>query len=409
MKYKLDNGLMVNLIPKLDYNKMIFGIMVNAGSNDYLFYDCNNKLVTLPKGIAHFLEHKIFEMDNNDASLIFSKNGANVNAYTSYNETCYYFSTTKNKLKNINLMLDMIFNKSYKEKTVELEKNIIIQELNMYKDMPDLIMQNKIISNLFNNHPIKEDIGGTKETVRKTSLKDLDMFYNTFYTPNNMSIVVIGNFDLKKVKNLIDNYNYPVNKNLFTKYKVDNYLKNIKKSKLKANIELNKIGFGIKISDKLYLDKFNYIKQMVVLDTLLNLYFGESSNLYNNLLKNNIITESFYFEISLNNDANFILFTTDTNNIKLTRTKLKNAILNLKNYKIKEKDFIRIKKMMLGKFYFSLNNLENILFTNLKYSFYNVDFNDIINIFKEIEIIDLYNSLDYIDFKSITEVNVLPN
>lgn len=199
----LSNGLHVVLWKKEDYAKSLFMMSTPLGAMDLEQVDEAGKDYRYHAGIAHFLEHKMFEMGEEDVMELFSRMGANVNAFTSYNETSYYFSTSNDIKKPLELLMDFVQTLQISKESVEKEKGIIVQELNMYQQMPDNRLLMETFSSLFQNHPLKYDIGGDAESVCATTLEELQQCYLRNYHPSNMVLFGIGDFDVEEVMQLI--------------------------------------------------------------------------------------------------------------------------------------------------------------------------------------------------------------
>ena len=192
----LDNGLQVVIWHKPNFQNSQFLFATPYGALDFKQKDENGNIVEFPSGIAHFLEHKMFESKQGDVMELFSQLGANVNAFTSYNETVYYFSTTnKDVEQELNLLLDFVQSLEITEASVEKEKGIIIQELNMYLQMPDSRLLFESFKSMYHKHPLNNDIGGSQETVSMTSLEDLMQCHALNYHPSRMVLIAVTAID----------------------------------------------------------------------------------------------------------------------------------------------------------------------------------------------------------------------
>ena len=206
-KHILSNGLTVLLFPKPLIKRSYAMLTVKYGSihQEFKFLG-SDEVIKTPAGVAHFLEHKMFEMPGGiDASNLFAELGADVNAYTSHENTSYYFSTVMNFSESLELLLDFVQTPCFIEESVESEKLIIEQEIMSSLDRPGSVCYHGILNNLYKENKITDDIGGTKESINQINKDTLQMCYNTFYHPSNMILVVAGNFDLDKTITLIEN------------------------------------------------------------------------------------------------------------------------------------------------------------------------------------------------------------
>ena len=195
----LSNGLHVVLWQKPDYQKSLFMMATPLGALDIEQVDSKGNNYRFPAGIAHFLEHKMFETKEGDIMEEFSKMGANVNAFTSYTETVYYFTCASDVEKPLNLLLDFVQELNISEASVEKEKGIIIQELNMYKQMSDSRLLNETYASLFSKHPLRYDIGGDDKSVSSTTVEDLRNCYHLNYHPQRMVLVGVCSDDPKRI------------------------------------------------------------------------------------------------------------------------------------------------------------------------------------------------------------------
>ncbi len=230
----IDNGLSVYIIPKENVNNIVAALVTKYGSNVNEFIPLGkDKMTKFPEGIAHFLEHKMFEQEDNiDPFEFFSQRGADCNASTSKEKTIYYFAGPSSFEENLNHLLDYVQSPYFTDENVEKEKGIIEQELKMYLDQPGWILHDSLNYNTFNIVPEKYPIGGTVEDIRKITKEQLYDCYNTFYHPTNMFLVIVGNVDVDKTLNLIKENQ---NKKSFEKQN------EIKKKKYKEAKEVAKI------------------------------------------------------------------------------------------------------------------------------------------------------------------------
>lgn len=202
---KLENGLDVYLIPNKNLNDMYAVFLTRYGSINSEFIPIGEqKMIKVPSGIAHFLEHKLFEQKDGIHPFKFlSKSGANVNAYTNYFNTAYHFSGGNNNIENLKYLLDFVQDPYFTDANVKKEKGIIEQELLMYEDMPESKIVDKTFENLFHTNPVRIPIGGTVESIKKITKEELYTCYNTYYHPSNMALIVSGNFNENEVLEVV--------------------------------------------------------------------------------------------------------------------------------------------------------------------------------------------------------------
>jgi len=197
---QLDNGLLVTMLPMEGFHKTYAVLSTEFGSIDNAFVpDQKNELLTVPDGVAHFLEHKMFEKADHDAFDLFGKLGADANAFTSFTQTRYLFSTTSHLHENLDVLLDFVQDPYFTEQTVAKEKGIIGQEITMYNDDPSWRLYLGMLGNLYPNDPMHIDIAGTQESIQKITAPILYDAYRTFYQPANMNLFVAGRLDVEQV------------------------------------------------------------------------------------------------------------------------------------------------------------------------------------------------------------------
>lgn len=202
---ELDNGLKVYLIPNQKRSAASANIFVGLGGMDNGYYR-DDKFIKVPTGIAHFLEHQLFKQeDGEDIFAFFDRNGASANANTSHTRTRYYFTSSMNFLKNLNKLLSYVNEPYFEVNSVKRESEIILEEYQMYMDSSSEKIFNHLMKNVFHNHPLKIDVIGKKNDIKKITADNLYNMYNYFYSPNNTIIILAGNFDAESSLELIKN------------------------------------------------------------------------------------------------------------------------------------------------------------------------------------------------------------
>ena len=248
---KLANGLKVYILPKKGFNKTFCTFTTNYGSVDNTFIPLDGSEFTqVPDGIAHFLEHKLFEKEDGDVFQEFSKQGASANAFTSFTRTAYLFSSTSNVANNLETLINFVQEPYFTEKTVEKEKGIIGQEITMYDDNPDWRLYFGLIDNMYVNHPVKIDIAGTIESISHITKDMLYECYNTFYHPSNMLLFIVGPVDpeeyMAHIKENQEKKDYTNHSKIQRKFASEPEHVNKEKQVLKMNVHTSKCLIGIK-------------------------------------------------------------------------------------------------------------------------------------------------------------------
>ncbi|GFH42770.1 protease [Lactococcus hodotermopsidis] len=360
----LSNGLTVFYLPKPDYNKTYGLFTTNFGSLDTTFTPRGkSEMTTFPEGIAHFLEHKLFEKKDGDAMNFFGALGANSNAFTSFSRTSYLFSTMENIAENVELLLDFVQEPYFTQESVEKEQGIITQEIQMYQDYADFRLFFGLLQNLYPKSQLASDIAGTPRSIRQITASDLYENYQTFYHPSNMTLFLTGAFEVEKMSDLVTKNQAEKTFEAISKIKKAPFsaADPIVSNKLSFDVTIPKLALGFRGYDKLSSDGLKRFEYKVAVQLMLTMIFGNTSSRYENLYNQGLIDDSFGFDFEVGSQYHFASFTSDTiYPIKLAKI-LRDT---LKSYKI-ERDFnlehlTMLKKEMLGDYYKSLNSLEFI-------------------------------------------------
>lgn len=342
---KLDNGLDVYIVPFDKVNSVYVTFSTKFGSihDEFIPYD-RTSMTKFPLGIAHFLEHKLFEQKNGvDPFTFYSERGSDANANTSNFKTTYLFSGTNFLDENLNYLLDYVQDPYFTEENVEKEKGIIDQEIRMYEDSPYYKLYDRILYNSFKNHPIKYPIGGTISSIKKITVQDLYTCYYTFYHPKNMFLVITGNVDPKDVISLIsanqENKTFKNYKDIVLKEYDEPDSVVIKHGSTTMDIEIPKFSVAYKIRNNTNLD-INKFKSYIGM--FFDIKFG-SVSLFNEQIKEDMLS-TLDMDINLVNTDKHILviLSNDSNNAKEIINRIEEE---LENRKINEKDFNRKKKV----------------------------------------------------------------
>jgi len=342
---KLDNGLEVYIVPFDKVNSVYATFSTKFGSihDEFIPYD-RTSMTKFPLGIAHFLEHKLFEQKNGvDPFTFYSERGSDANANTSNFKTTYLFSGTNFLDENLNYLLDYVQDPYFTDENVEKEKGIIEQEIRMYEDSPYFKLYDRILYNSFKNHPIKYPIAGTISSIKKITKKDLYTCYHTFYHPKNMFLVITGNVDAKDTISLIkanqENKVFKPYKDIILKEYDEPDEVVTKSGSTEMDIEIPKVSIGYKIRNNtsLSINKFK-----TYIGMFFDIKFG-SVSLFNETIKNDNLA-TLDMDITLVNTDKHVLviLSNDTNNSKELISRIETE---LDSRDIKESDFNRKKKV----------------------------------------------------------------
>ncbi|MDQ1003696.1 putative Zn-dependent peptidase [Neobacillus niacini] len=391
---KLPNGLNVYILPKKGFNKTFATFTTKYGSVDNHFVPLGKEeYVKVPDGIAHFLEHKLFEKEDGDVFQQFSKQGASANAFTSFTRTAYLFSSTSDVEKNLETLVDFVQDPYFSEKTVEKEKGIIGQEITMYDDNPDWRLYFGLIQNLYQNHPVKIDIAGTIESISHITKDLLYECYNTFYHPSNMLLFIVGPVDPNKFMNQVrENQakkDYKEMPEIKRKFEEEPLQTAEPKQVLEMNVQTSKCLIGMKA---LHVDQTGpeLLKNELTMNVLLDLLFGKSSENYNQLYNQGLIDETFSYDYTQEQGFGFAMVGGDTENPDKLAEELKNMLFQAKNgTSFTEEQLERAKKKKIGAFLRAVNSPEYIANQFTRYAFNDMNLFDVVPTLEKITMDDI--------------------
>ena len=396
---KLNNGLNVYLYvnKNMHNNYATFTTKYGSINNEFALED--GKFYKVPNGIAHFLEHKVFVQENDpQPEDYFARSGGVCNAYTTFKNTTYLFSSCDNVLDNVSFLLDFVQNIYLTDENVESEKEIITQEINMCNDRPGDLLYDTIRKNTIKNNPFKESIIGTVDEVNSITREMLMNCYNTFYHPGNMFLVVTGNFDkdemIKKIKENQESKEF----SKFVKPKIKKYKEpdDVVKDyeEVVCNTNIPKMAYNIKINvNKFDMDKR---KLSIYMFIIFNLLFGDTSDFDEEMKSSQIITNSLYYNL-LNIDSHFII--TLNNSGDKYEELIKEIDKKLENVSFSKSELERKKKVLISNEVFSYENIEmvnDIIIDNIIFDGkIETDIIDIINSLNIDELNDVVKNIDF--------------
>lgn len=359
--FVLENGLQVNLIARPDFHQT-YGILTARFGSVNTELTLDGQIKHYPSGIAHFLEHKLFEKEDYDAFDKFAVYGADSNAFTSFTRTSYLFSTAENVGQCVETLLDFVFDPYFSEQMVNKERGIIGQEIQMYADDPNWQLLFGIIKNLYPNTPLTADIAGSVQSIQEITPELLYENYRIFYQPANMNLMIVGNFEMGKIKNLIKNYQISQlsMKNSVVLNREFKKLPQITRTACrKMNVQRPKIALGIRSAMQFTADQ--RFKAKIMLQIILEMLFGESSQDYQRLFDSGVVDNSFGYEIQLEDGFQFVDFYLDTFQPDLAAQELTKIIVNAPQ-KLAEQEqiFEMMKREFIGRAIKGMNSNENI-------------------------------------------------
>ena len=351
----LKNGLKVYICKKPGFERKLgmFGTKYGSLINEFVDIKTGEKL-KVPDGIAHFLEHKLFEQEGANALDLFSKIGVSSNAYTSFDQTVYYFETIEKFEESIKLLIQLIKTPYFTDENVEKEQGIIGQEISMYDDEPNYAVYFNALKGMYNTHPVKVDIAGTIESISHITKDLLYTCYNTFYSAQNMFFLVIGDVDVEKTVALIEENIKIYEKDFDSKKeikKIETYIPheeakiNQKNVTRNMDIYMPMICMGYKL-DVVKNDEI--IKRQLLADIVSELYFSRSSDFFEEEYKKGIINDPVEFELEATKEFSHALLIASSEKIDVLKDDILKYIENIKLNPIDHSKFELIKKKMIG-------------------------------------------------------------
>lgn len=366
--YKIDHpsGLTVYVYPKEGYNSAYAIIGTKYGSVNTCFSLDGGEKITVPDGIAHYLEHKLFESEDGDAFARYAKTGASANAYTSFEKTCYLFSCTDKFDESFEILLDFVQSPYFTAETVAKEQGIIGQEIKMYDDSPDWRVMFNMLENMYHHHPVKIDIAGTVESIAEITAEKLYQCYNTFYNLNNMALCVAGNVTVEQVLKTCDRMLKPCEKHTIENFFEDEPYEIVEpyvEQNFPVSVPLFNLGFKERAQKPLNETKLAYT------DILLELLASSTSELYQKLMDDELINTSFTFELFEGPGYCSVIFGGESRAPKQAAEQIKQYIAEVKKNGLDKAEFESARKSVYGDVISSLNSVGSIANTVTSYHF----------------------------------------
>ncbi len=357
---RLSNGLTVALLPKKEFKEVYGSVTVQFGSIDTLVTDVDGNVKEYPGGIAHFLEHKLFEReDASDLMSAFTSLGADSNAFTSFTKTNYLFSATDHFLENLDLLDELVTSAHFTEDSILREQDIIQQEREMYQDDPDSCLFFSTLANLYPGTPLATDIVGSEESISQINLTNLQENFTRFYKPVNMYLFLVGNFDVDQVQDYFERKeleDLDVQELAREKF----VLQAVKQTdSMRMEVSSPKLAIGVR--GKQEVAEADCYRHHILLKLLFAMMFGWTSDRFQKLYESGKIDASLSLEVEVTSRFHFVMLTMDTKEPVALSHQFKKAIRNFtKDLDITEDHLDIIKREMFGEFFSSMNSLEFI-------------------------------------------------
>lgn len=404
---KLDNGLEVAIFNKKDFltTACAFATSYGALNTDEVL---DGKEYHFHPGVAHFLEHKLFESEDKNIFEEFSNMGCNVNAFTSYHETVYYFSTTNKEIKEpLNLLLDFVQKLDITDENVEKEKGIICQELAMYMQNPDSRLLQETYRSLYHNYPLKYDIGGDETSVNAISKDELDLCYKINYHPNNMVLLIVSPLDVNYLMDIVkenqSKKHFDEQKDVKTLLIDEDDSVVRKEFSFEMDINKPKHVYALKLKPN-FKDSDDIVYKQWCLDLYLKAYFSSINKDYQEWLNKGLINDYFGYEVDFDKDYAYILFYNESE-----EDNIKELIDNeLKKDLITEEILTSIKRRYIGNSFDTLNDVESFDTGYVRDYVNGIDYFKSIEILTHISLNDLKAVFKGFDYSNYALIHILP-
>lgn len=366
---KLSSGLNVYVLPKKHFEKKYAFFATTYGGMTNTFKLKNGELKSMPPGIAHFLEHQVFEDVGKSTFESFEKIGARVNAYTSHHSTVYHFEVIDHFEEGLKILMDIVQHAKITDATVEKEKGVIVQEIKMYTDNPDWHIGTNLINAMYHNHPIRGDIAGTEESVKSITKEDLFLCFDSFYTPNTMSVFIYGDLEVEDTLALVENLQEPhfISKNETPLIVLPDEPYEVKEKSISCKMDVGNSKMLLGFKAKPIHDKETKLKYTAALKVANDIIFGSSSDFYEEMYRKGIINDLFDIDIQMGQGYAYAIIGNETDRVN----RLEEEIVRVIDHHIKQgfkvEDFTRMQRKIVGRFVASFNSLQSIA-SNYTYS-----------------------------------------
>lgn len=385
----LPNGLTVCVVPRQGFSKKTAYFVTDFGSIHTAFR-LDGKTYHVPAGIAHFLEHKMFDMpDGRDVSAQLASLGAMVNAFTSYDMTAYYISCTENFEQALRILIEFVSTAYFTEETIQKELGIIDQEIGMNEDTPDNCLFESLMHAMYESHPIRVPILGTSQSIRQITPDDLYACHRAFYTPANMMLCVVGDVDPEQVCRIATQV-------------LGDQVQSVGEKLRCWPEQMTPVGQCPNMEMEVAMPMFNLafkcepvglgeaaIRQEMVADLAAEALFGESSGLYLKLYEAGLIDSSFGGGFETIDGMAMLLCSGDSDDAPAVQAAILERAQELVRCGIDEADFIRMKRSVLGRRIRDLDSFSSLCFRLCAYGLSHFDYFDFPRVYRSIQTEDL--------------------
>ncbi len=390
-----ESGLKIYIMEKPQYKSSFAIFGTKYGSIDTCFSKNGGEQVCVPEGIAHFLEHKLFESEDGDAFSKYAKTGASANAFTSFDRTCYLFSCSDKFYENLGILLSFVQSPYFTEATVKKEQGIIGQEIRMYDDSPSWRVMFNMLMQMYHSHPVRIDIAGTTESIAQIDSSLLYKCYETFYNPSNMFICIVGNIDTDKVLSQIEKGILNVAPVTIERGEINEpqtVVSNYVEQKLEVAMPMFCLGFKQKIASP-----YRRLKSKVCVALLLQIICGDASPLYEKLMNEGLINDDFDCEYFTGRDYAAVIFEGESREPKVVAEEIKKEIARIRVEGVDKKLFSAVKCGMYGDAIRRFNSVEGLAMRLVDCAMFDYDLFEELRLLKTVTYDDVMRRLDVFD------------
>lgn len=389
---RMPNGLDVYVLPKEGFQKTYATFSTRYGSIDNHFRVGSGEPIEVPDGIAHFLEHKMFEEPTGDIFATFAAQGASANAFTSFDRTVYLFSATEQIPANLETLIDFVQHPYFTDENVEKEKGIIGQEIKMYQDNPDWRVYFGLIEAMYRTHPVHIDIAGTVESIGTITKETLYTCYRTFYHPSNMLLFVVGGVRAEEVFELVRRNQagkiYEPQGEIERIFPAEpNQVRQARKV-AKLPVSLPKCMFGLK-EPHVRRSGEELLRHELTTKLMLDMLFASSSPLYQQLYEEDLISDGFGFEFNSSPHYAFSVAGGETRDPDQLLARVREQVDRVVQTGFEAKHFERTRNKKMGAYLRMLNSPEAVASEFTNYKFRNSDLFAILPVYESIGLADV--------------------
>lgn len=387
------SGLKIYILEKPQYNSSYAVFGTKYGSIDTVF-SVNGEKTAVPEGIAHFLEHKLFESEDGDAFTKYAETGAYANAFTSFDKTCYLFSCSSRFYENLEILLSFVQSPYFTQATVQKEQGIIGQEIRMYDDSPAWRVMFNMLLAMYENHPVRIDIAGTVDSISQINADLLYKCYNTFYNPSNMFLCIAGNVETEKILKMVEN-SVKQSEPLSIERIKPSEPEGVKSSFVEQSLAVAQpmFSFGYKLNA----EKIPTLKDRICMGILLEIIAGDCSPLYKKLMNSGLINDDFSFEHFCGDGYNSVIFEGESCDPKTVSEEISAEIERLKTEGLNKKLFTAVRSGLYGNAIRSFNSVESIAMQFVDCAMNDIGLFDELKYLKSVTVDDVMKRLKFFD------------